>query len=189
MIVAITRLHLAIAGRVGWATFELADPERADSDRHRFALYRPIAPLLGGRVLVSCGLNPSVADAEKNDPTIRKEIGFAKRWGLHHYVKVNASSIVATDPVHMKAARKTGRDNLRSNDAWIRAAIELAIETDGIFLAAWGQHIAPERQAAIDAMLHAAGAQAMCLGTNLDGSAVHPLYIPYERPLTAWSSS
>lgn len=176
-------LRGAIAGRVGWALFRLTD-----DDRHRVVLYRPIAPMLGGRVLVSCGLNPSIADAEKNDPTIRKEIGFAKRWNLHHYVKVNASSFIATDPKHMKAARKTGRDNLPANDDWIRAAIALAVETDGIFLAAWGQHITPERQAAIADMLRDAGAGAMCLGRNLDGSAVHPLYIPYERPLVEWSS-
>jgi hypothetical protein len=176
-------LRGVVTGRAGWALFR-----STNDDLHRFALYRPIAPLLGGRVLVSCGLNPSIADERQDDPTIRKEIGFAKRWNLHHYVKVNASSIVATDPKHMKIARKTGRDNLDANDDWIRAAIALAIETDGIFLAAWGQNITPERQAQIAEMLREAGARSMCLGINQDGSAEHPLYVPYVRPLVEWSS-
>lgn len=154
---------------------------------HRFALTRTIAPMLGNRPLVSCGLNPSIADANTNDPTVRKEIGFAERWGLHYYVKVNASSMVATDPKVMKLARKTGQDNRPENDRWISAAIELVRDYNGVFLAAWGQHIDRGRQMAIAKLLDAAGVRAQCLGTNDDGSAKHPLYLAYATPLVDWT--
>lgn len=154
---------------------------------HRFVLTRTIAPMLGSRPLVSCGLNPSIADANTNDHTVRKEIGFAERWGLHCYVKINASSMVATDPKVMKLARKTGQDNLPDNDRWIAAAIQLVRDHDGIFLAAWGQHIDPARQLAIAKMLYDAEVIAKCIGTNSDGSAKHPLYVPYVTPLADWT--
>jgi hypothetical protein len=154
---------------------------------HRFMLSRPIAPMLGSRPLVSIGLNPSIADANRNDPTIRKEIGFAQRWDLHYYVKGNASSIVATDPKAMKRARKLGSDNLPNNDRWLAAMIELVRVHEGVFLAAWGQHIDRKRQMAIAAMLTAAGVTAKCLGTNDDGSPKHPLYLKWTTPLVDWT--
>jgi len=44
---------------------------------YRYNLTRELG---GERPLVICGLNPSVATRDKNDPTIRREIGFAKLW-------------------------------------------------------------------------------------------------------------
>lgn len=45
---------------------------------HRYWLTRGLG---GVRPLVVCGLNPSTADAEVDDNTIRKEMKFARSWG------------------------------------------------------------------------------------------------------------
>jgi len=151
---------------------------------YRYNLTRELG---GERPLVICGLNPSIATAVKNDRTIRKEVGFANRWGLGRLVKVNAYGFVAQFPVDMKRAAKSGVDIIGpDNDEAIRLAAGLACLTDGIFLAAWGANIEPKRQADLWSILRFCGVPIMCLGTNKDGTPEHPLYIPYERPLREW---
>lgn len=49
-------------------------------------------------VLPFVGLNPSVADAEADDQTIRKCIGFAQRRGADGIVMVNLFALVSKDP-------------------------------------------------------------------------------------------
>ncbi len=127
------------------------------------------------RTLVVIGLNPSTADAWRDDPTVRREIGFARRWGFGRLVKLNAYAFRATDPRVMLAAAARGEDIVGPrNDAAIRAAIAKARARDGLVLVAWGRHARPDRVAALARLL--AGSEPRCLRTNQDGSPVHPLY-------------
>lgn len=165
---------------------DLAQPDTArfsPCGRFRYELTRELG---GNRPLVVCGLNPSTATAEKNDPTIRKEIGFARRWNCGRLVKVNAYAFVATDPREMKRELRAGRDVVgpENADAILEAA-KIARARGGIFLVAWGRNIEPARQSAIGFVVGSI-VPLMCLGTNRDGSPVHPLYIPYERELVPW---
>lgn len=149
---------------------------------YRYSLTRELG---GTRPLLVCGLNPSIATATKNDPTVRKEIGFAKLWGCGRLVKVNAYAFVATDPKDMKRARKRGVDVVGpENDATIARLVDEAVAQDGIILVAWGQNIETTRQAEISYVF---GDHAMCLGVNEGGSPEHPLYVPYARELQHWS--
>jgi len=171
----------------------LAQEARPDTARmspcgaYRYTLTRELG---GDRPLVICGLNPSTATAEVNDPTIRKEIGFARLWQCGRLVKVNAYAYRATDPADMKRARKAGVDvNGPDNDEAIRQAIGLVVLAKGVLLVAWGNHIEPQRQRDIERLIRFGGAEALCLGTNKNGTPVHPLYIPYERTPIQWSRS
>jgi hypothetical protein len=136
------------------------------------------------RPLVICGLNPSTATAELDDATIRKEIKYAKRWGCGVLVKVNAYDYRATKPKLMFAAAKRGVSISSSqNDTFIRRAVERARSHDGVVLVGWGRNIEDSRQRALAAII---GALAMCLGTNQDGSPVHPLYQKDDATLIPW---
>src|SRR3989304_8791942 len=43
-------------------------------------------------------LNPSTADESMNDPTIRRCLGFARRWGYHECQAANLFAWVSSDP-------------------------------------------------------------------------------------------
>lgn len=136
-----------------------------------------------------CGLNPSKAGQgitkDDNDPTVRRWIGFAQRWGCGSILIVNAYGFVETKPAAMFSAAKRGVDIVGpDNDQHIRAAIDRVRSAGGKVVVCWGRNIKPGRQAEISYVF---GDYAMCLGTNADGSPEHALYIPYERPLVHWS--
>lgn len=80
-------------------------------------------------------LNPSTADDVFDDPTIRKCIGFAKRWGFSGLVVTNLFAFRATSPLDLKACRlalAVGPDN----DYVLRREASLA----GTVICAWGEH-------------------------------------------------
>ena len=52
----------------------------------------------GDRVLIFLGLNPSRADAERDDPTLRRLIGFAGDWGYDALVVVNLFARMSPSP-------------------------------------------------------------------------------------------
>jgi hypothetical protein len=156
----------------------------SDCGTYRYTLTRELG---GERTLVAFGLNPSKATAEIDDPTIRKDIGFAKIWGCERVLKINAYGYRATDPGDMKRARKAGVDTIGpDNDDVIRRALGMALLTNGVLLVAWGNHIELKRQQEIATAIRFSGVTPMCLGTNKNGTPVHELYQPYDRQLVAW---
>ena len=54
---------------------------------HRYGLWRIWDDALPKVLFI--GLNPSTADELKNDPTIRRCIGYAKDWGYGGYIMGN----------------------------------------------------------------------------------------------------
>jgi hypothetical protein len=159
------------------AVFSPFSPSRT----HRYALTRRLGP--DPRVLVGCGLNPSTADAWKDDQTIRKGKGFGARWGCGLYVMLNAHGYRATDPADMKRAAKRGEDVIGEyNDALITFVLSQMTEGD-IALAAWGAHASPMRDARMREIAAVQGVRWQCFGTNQDGTPKHPLYIPWVTPL------
>jgi hypothetical protein len=149
--------------------------------RFRYVVTRKISDL--PRVLVGAGVNPSTADAVKNDRTLRRGIGFAELWGCGLYVMTNTSAFRATDPDDMLALgdEAVGPDN----DAAL-ALVLGAMREDDIALAAWGKHANAARAAKMQQLAAAAGVAWRCLGTNKDGSPKHPLYLRATTPLEAW---
>lgn len=152
---------------------------------YRYALTRELG---GDRTLVSMGLNPSTATAEIDDPTVRKDQEFARRWRCGRVVKLNAYAYRATDPQDMKRAAKRGVDIVGNpeNDDYIRAHLAMVLATQGRLVVSWGNHIDPARQCALADLIEGMGVTPWCLGMNKNGSPVHELYIPYSRELTKW---
>jgi len=62
---------------------------------HRYWLRRQWDPTRPA--MASLSVNPSVADATRDDPTIRKDVGFAERWGFGSLWKVNLFTRIATE--------------------------------------------------------------------------------------------
>lgn len=136
----------------------------------RYMLWRRWAA--GGNMVMFVGLNPSTADEEVNDPTIRRCIGFAKFWGFSGLFMANAYGLRSTDP----SVLTTVDDPVgEGNDAAIAARLSEA----SLVVAAWGTHCSRERTLAMRALL-ASSETVYCLGRNRDGSPKHPLYLPRD---------
>lgn len=174
-------LKIVTGDEPGWsAVFDL-------DERRRFVLKRPLPDAHIDRVLVSCGQNPSEANAFRNDNTVRKEIGFGRRWELGRYIKVNVYSWRATDPDDLWAAGMEGHDIVgERNDEAILSALVQVREHGGVALAAWGNDIEDSRERRMRELADMAGVQWMALGKNKSGSPRHSLYPPYTTPLVRW---
>lgn len=115
-------------------------------------------------------LNPSTADADVDDPTLRRCIAFARSSGCSALTVVNLFAYRATKPRDMRAATDpVGPDA----DLHLVAAATGA----GIVVAGWGRHGGwrPERVARVVELLH--GNALMCLGVTKEGQPRHPLYV------------
>ncbi|MCH8247042.1 MAG: DUF1643 domain-containing protein [Bacteroidetes bacterium] len=124
-------------------------------------------------------LNPSTADAEKDDPTNRKGIKFAKLWGYGAVVFVNLFAIRSPYP---EKIRVVGDPIGPENNAWIRRQV---LVTDDIIVA-WGMHgdDAPRHRDRPEAVLNLLPRPVFCMGTTKDGHPKHPLYLPHKTEMT-----
>jgi hypothetical protein len=124
---------------------------------------------------LTCGfvmLNPSTADADVDDPTIRRCLGFARGWGYDALIVVNLFALRATDPKRLK----THPDPIGDNDRHIAAAVR---EMDMV-ICAWGAHpLAAKRATKVETILrrYRACPEICCLGKTRDGAPRHPLYV------------
>lgn len=123
-------------------------------------------------------LNPSTADAEKDDPTIRRCIGFAKSWGFGGLIVGNLFALRSTDPAALYShPDPVGPDN----DACLRGIASCAEQV----VCAWGTHGALNgRGLAVGEMLNSANLAALKL--TADGHPGHPLYIAGDTQPRAW---
>lgn len=119
--------------------------------------------------VVFIGLNPSVADAEKDDPTIRRCVGFARDWGYGGLVMLNLFALRSTNPDELY---DVGIDPVGpENDDYI---LTYAHDT----IAAWGTHGSLlNRGEEVLWKLQLLGRKVLCLGKTAGGSPRHPLYL------------
>lgn len=127
----------------------------------------------------TCGfimLNPSTADAQKDDPTIRRCIGFARREGCAALMVGNLFAFRATNPEVMADAEDAdGPQN--------RHFLEnMADRVDGPLIAAWGAHWTGHDDVS-RWVRETFGHRLQCLGKTKDGHPRHPLYVRADAPL------
>lgn len=140
-------------------------------------------------------LNPSTADADTDDATIRKCIKFAQDWGHGGIIVTNLFAWRATDPRELKALPPQSRGANAQNDSFIANIAELAhlvvcawgndgilvgSGTSGFFVPRGGEVLAGLRKNGHGTKLH-------YLQRNQNGEPKHPLYCkgtleptPYE---------
>lgn len=116
------------------------------------------------------GLNPSTADEIKNDPTVRRCIGFAQDWGFGGMFMMNLFAFRATKPADMKReADPVGPEN---DEALLWAAGQ-----SELIVAAWGNHGTHLGRAA-SLMSLDFPVPLTALKLTKQGQPNHPLYLP-----------
>ena len=144
----------------------------SSDNRYRYGLWRNWNP--HGRQVLFIGLNPSTADHEQNDPTIRRCIGFARNWGYDGVLVGNLFAYRATRPEDLrKASKPVGPDN----QEWL---LKLAAAAE-LVIACWGNEGSYLNQdQSIQPLFH----EIHCLKVNSTGTPAHPLYLKkFLRPI------
>ena len=120
-------------------------------------------------------LNPSTADGRRDDPTIRRCVGFARREGFTGIRVVNLFALRATDPAELKSA---GDPVGAESDS----AILDAVRSSEFTVAAWGaKGVLCGRDEAVLQLLE--GHPIWCLGTTKMGHPRHPLPVRKLAPM------
>ena len=153
-----------------------------DSTRtYRFRLTRTWNP--DGRRINFLMLNPSTADAFALDPTVRRCVGFARRWGFGSLEVTNIFAFRATDPTVLVAqAEPVGVGN-------DQAIVEAARTADRV-VAAWGVRGAHrDRGMEVIALLADNSVRPLALRVTKHGHPAHPLYVPGDTIPLEWVAS
>lgn len=107
----------------------------SDDGQYRYQLERTWG---FGDAVTFVMLNPSTADARKDDPTIRRCLSYARSWGYDGIRVVNLYALRSSDPKMLK----TVADPLGpENDAWIAGTLS----GSNMVVAAWGELASEER--------------------------------------------
>jgi len=144
--------------------------------RYRYALERRWG---SGPFVMFVGLNPSTADAETDDMTVRKCCGFARRWGAGGILIGNLYALRSTHPVGLSMV-----DDPIGNDCDTWLAI-MALKSIQI-VACWGAspYATPARVKQVREIVGAERSVA-CLGMTKAGFPRHPSRIGYDTELIA----
>jgi len=155
----------------------------SDCGRYRYRLERQFG---NGPTMLFVMVNPSTADAEKDDQTIRKCIGFAKRAGYGRIIVGNKFAFRATDVNKLReAADPIGPDNDDHLDALMSQADRVVV--------AWGQlsklpEVLRHRWKDIVRLADSRGRPSFAFGTNADKHPKHPQMTGYDVPLMPWDA-
>lgn len=113
---------------------------------YRYSLMRDWSEGSSRIIYTLIGLNPSTADAEVDDNTIRREIDFVKIHGGNCLLKVNLYALRSTDPDALKDKNLSGYQ-LIGADNWTH--VEQALKAAEKVILCWGSH-----DAALDVAQH-----------------------------------
>lgn len=150
----------------------------------RYRLERHL-DMLGGPIIAYFGVNPSTADHQLDDATVRKWRGFTTRAGGSAFLVGNVFALRSKDVRGLAAAADpVGPENRRHLSDIMRDA--------DILVPCWGS---PAKVPAtlrhhfdgIRALLLASGKPVKIFGLTACGSPRHPLMLGYAGGLVDWS--
>lgn len=153
----------------------------SDCGQYRYRLTRQWEE---GTSLCFVMLNPSIADADIDDPTIRRCIGFAKREGFGGIIVVNMFAFRATSPKDLPADHATATGG-QTND---RAILDACAEAK-LVVCAWGVNATPDGIQQTTGLIRSIDRTPLCLGATKAGHPRHPLYLKNDAPLIVWKQA
>ena len=138
------------------------------TNTYRYTLWRSWSP--DHPHLTFIMLNPSTADAQRNDPTISRCLAFARDWGFGSLEVVNLFAYKTAYPSDLlRVPDPVGEENDRF--------LQQAIARSSCIVAAWGtKGILLDRNRQVLQLL-TDKQHIYCLGLTRDGHPRHPLYI------------
>lgn len=148
----------------------------SDDGKYRYRLIRQWGD---GKLVAFVGLNPSTADAQVDDPTIRRMVAFARGWGFPGITVSNLFAVRLTYPAGLPGVvEPIGPEN----DAVLGGLGEIA----DLIVVCWGNHgIFRQRCAEVAKLLP----PAKCFGLTGIGQPRHPLYLAANTGLVDWSTT
>jgi hypothetical protein len=171
---------LGLYDHVRWRT---SDAVFSFDTKHRYALVRNWGAFEArpdAKRVAFIGLNPSTADATRDDPTVRRCIRFAKDWGYTGMVMLNAFAFRATDPKDMKGSLDPvgpGNDTALTHVCGQMSRV----------VACWGVHGGHLNRDARLSLILPEHAAIECLGVTSGGFPKHPLYLKSSTvPQSFW---
>lgn len=149
---------------------------------YRYELHRYVQ--LRGKRAAFFGVNPSTADDEIDDHTVRKWIGFSRVLGFRKFIVGNAFAMRATDVRELRG-NFSSRDIIGpENDAYL----EKIIDSADILIPCWGRiskvppHLRPRFEVMLEYMM-ASDKPMAHFGRTADGGYKHVLTLGYDTPL------
>lgn len=142
----------------------------------RYTWETDVLPEPGKGLCAFIGLNPSTADENGPDPTVKRCMEYAKRWGYGRFLMLNLFAFRSTDPkVMLSAPHPIGSDN----DLYLR---ERGINAD-LVVAAWGNHgLHRDRWITVYEMIPCLHV----LTLTQKGQPHHPLYLRGDLQPVRW---
>lgn len=131
--------------------------------------------------LLFVGLNPSRADGDRDDPTLRRLQAYGRAWGFGSLEVLNLFALVAATPALLRRAD----DPVGSrNDAWIRRCLRR--RADAVVWIGWGNEgrWRNRDQAVLRLVGERQGPYA--LDRTAAGMPRHPLYCPKTLTLRSF---
>lgn len=158
---------------------------------YRYELWRTAPLELGSYdngTVAFCMLNPSTADAVTNDPTIRRCMGFAQRWGysrlavcnLYAYRTASPADLFLQTPGARGDAGAPGSSGGMENE-W---HVKRVLQDSDLHVAAWGVH---GHATLTSQRVLGWSDRWWCLGTTANGAPRHPLYVPAKADLVRYA--
>ena len=153
----------------------LSGADISANGQYRYSLWRRIAER--GPTILFVGLNPSTADHEVDDPTIKAMCEFARRWGYALILVGNLFAYRAMDPKKLKEVSDPIGPENEVKLAELRSRADMCV-------ACWGNGGSMGRRGRIAMKLLG---DTSCVAVNKTGHPKHLLYVRRDTKLMSFA--
>lgn len=154
----------------------------SECGKYRWRLERDLE--VPGPVYAFFGVNPSTADHQIDDQTVKKWIGFTRTWGGGSFIVGNLFAYRATDVKELR-----GVQDMR-HEMNMAHLVEIIADAD-ILVPCWGARGKIPKElhhhiGVLKGVLMKAGKPVKHLGLTASGDPTHPQMLGYSTPLNYW---